>query len=92
MDEVLRIVVSGVVQGVGYRVFTQRVARGLGIAGWVRNLPNGDVEALTRVGPGNKQEFLAQLRRGPPGSRVDRVDAQPVPAADCPREGFTVRH
>jgi acylphosphatase len=93
MDEILRIVVSGQVQGVGFRAFTERTARRLGIAGWVRNLPTGDVEVLARVSPGAKQAFLAQLRQGPSFSRVTGIRATPEPsAADCPQHGFTIRH
>jgi acylphosphatase len=92
MDEVIRIIVSGQVQGVGFRAFTERVARRLGVAGWVRNLPGGDVEVLARVGPGNKQAFLAQLQQGPSMSRVTSLRVTPEPdGAACPRQGFSVR-
>jgi acylphosphatase len=92
MDEVLRIVVTGDVQGVGFRAFTERTARRLGVAGWVRNLSSGQVEVLARLGPGNKQAFLAQLRQGPSMSRVSNVQIQPAAdGTDCPRQGFTVR-
>lgn len=92
MDEVLRILVSGQVQGVGFRAFTERTARRLGVAGWVRNLPTGQVEVLARVGAGNQQAFLAQLRQGPSLSRVTdlQVERQPE-GSDCPRQGFGVR-
>jgi acylphosphatase len=93
MDELVRITVRGIVQGVGFRAFTEHAARRLGVAGWVRNLPGGDVEVLARLPPGNKQAFLAQLQRGPVGSRVAQVDVQPAAAgADVPRAGFTIRH
>jgi acylphosphatase len=92
MDDVLRIVVSGQVQGVGFRAFTERTARRLGVAGWVRNLPSGEVEVLARVAPGNRQAFLAQLRQGPSYSRVEGLRIQPEPVgSDCPSQGFSVR-
>jgi acylphosphatase len=91
MDEILRIVVSGQVQGVGFRAFTERAARRLGVAGWVRNLSNGDVEVLARVTPGVKQPFLAQLQQGPSFSRVTDIRVTSEPTAECPREGFAIR-
>jgi acylphosphatase len=60
-----RFVVSGRVQGVGFRYFTQDTALREGVTGWVRNLPEGDAEAVTRV--------ERALRTGPRGARVDRV-------------------
>ena len=93
MDEVLRIVVTGQVQGVGFRAFTERTARGLGVAGWVRNLSNGDVEVLARVSPNAKQPFLAQLQHGPSYSRVSGLRLTPEPGgSDCPQQGFSIRH
>jgi acylphosphatase len=92
-DEVFRILVSGRVQGVGYREFTRSTARRLGIAGWVRNRSNGQVEALVRIPPGRKAAFLTQLRQGPPLSQVDDVAISPASAdQDCPPAGFTIRH
>jgi acylphosphatase len=69
-----RIVVSGRVQGVGFRYFAQDVALRVGATGWVRNLPDGrveahvegEVEAVTRV--------EAAMRRGPRGARVQTVN------------------
>ena len=72
----LRLRISGRVQGVWYRVSTRDRARDLGLAGWVRNRPDGTVEALAE-GP---REALETLRRwchkGPPHARVNSVDAQ----------------
>ncbi len=92
MDEVLRITVSGRVQGVGFRQFVASTAQRLGLAGWVRNLPTGEVEILARVTPAAKQRFLAALRQGPAMSRVEAVDVQAPPAAwRCPESGFAIR-
>ena len=74
--------VRGKVQGVGFRWWTRSRARGLGVAGTVRNCPDGSVEVRVR-GP---EQAVAALRRflqqGPPGSRVEAVDeieTGPVP-------------
>jgi acylphosphatase len=75
-----RFLISGVVQGVGYRFFTRRAARNLGLAGYVRNLADGSVEAVAR---GNDEKLAALesvLRRGPSASRVDAVTVEDYPA------------
>ena len=75
------IVVSGVVQGVGFRSYTQMKAERLGITGTVRNLANGDVEIVAEGGDETLHRFLDAVRRGPPGSRVDDVAVEErVPA------------
>jgi acylphosphatase len=68
-----RALVTGRVQGVGYRFFAARAARELGLSGWVRNLPDGSVEALAEGGEEPLARFLERLRRGPLSSRVDSV-------------------
>jgi len=91
--DVLRILVSGRVQGVGFREFTRQTAQRLGVAGWVRNMQNGQVEVLARVPPDRKAAFLAQLRQGPRLSQVADLAVTPAAAeADCPHAGFTVLH
>ena len=69
----LHLVVDGRVQGVGFRRFVQRKARALGLTGWVRNLPGGEVEALAEGPEPALAELLRHVRRGPPGSWVDSV-------------------
>ncbi|NIP73465.1 MAG: acylphosphatase, partial [Gammaproteobacteria bacterium] len=66
MGEIIRVTVRGRVQGVGFRYYTRDEAARLGVAGWVRNLPNGDVEVVARVTPARKQRLLAALQAGPP--------------------------
>ena len=93
MSEALHIVVKGRVQGVGYRFFVEETARRLGVAGWVRNLPGGEVEVVARVSPGNKGRFLATLRQGPPLSHVSALQVHPAgPEHDCPAAGFSIQH
>ena len=65
--------IHGRVQGVGFRAFTQRKAEELGIEGWVRNVPSGEVE-VEGEGPEKRlQLFLDELKRGPTFSQVDKV-------------------
>lgn len=76
----LKIIVSGKVQGVYYRAWTESVAVELGLTGWVRNLSTGQVEILAE-GPEDKLRELAdRCRRGPEGAQVlgleeDHLDA-----------------
>ena len=65
--------IQGRVQGVGFRYSAYHEARRLGLTGWVRNTPDGDVEVFAE-GPREKLETLLKwLHRGPPGARVDSV-------------------
>ena len=92
MSEVLRIVVNGRVQGVGFRDFTARMGNRLGLAGWVRNLPGGEVEILVRVTPSGKEPFLSALRKGPPISVVEEILVEDrEDDSDLPTSGFQVR-
>jgi acylphosphatase len=73
-----RAIVRGRVQGVGYRFFAERVARELGIRGWVRNLADGTVETLAAGEDEAVRQYLERLRKGPHGSRVDALDVSEV--------------
>ena len=68
------LVIRGRVQGVGYRAFVEDAAFDHGLAGWVRNRRNGDVEAVFAGPPAAINEVTDACRRGPPGARVDSVD------------------
>jgi len=70
---VLHFLIQGRVQGVGFRWFVQREAGELDLHGWVRNTEEGDVEVLAAGDPTDLNELRASLKRGPRGSRVDRV-------------------
>lgn len=77
----LRYRVSGLVQGVGFRPFVFRLARELGVAGWVRNTPGG-VDILAAAPEATLREFAARLRRdAPPAARVVAVEARPTTAS-----------
>lgn len=67
--------VSGLVQGVFFRQSTVDEARRLGVAGWVRNLPDGRVEVLAEGSKAALDGLVAFCRRGPPAARVEDVAA-----------------
>ena len=70
-----RFVISGRVQGVGFRWFTKDVAAREGVTGWVRNLPDGRVEALAEGDADAVTRVERLLHHGPPGARVQSVNA-----------------
>ena len=79
-ERILRLRITGFVQGVGYRAFVQAEAERLGLSGWVRNRRDRSVEAVA-AGPAEAVgELLIAPRRGPPGGRVEGVDLEgPTP-------------
>jgi acylphosphatase len=65
-----RLAISGRVQGVGYRMYMERKARGLGVTGWVRNRRDGSVEAMVQGTPEMIAAIIDWARHGPPGALV----------------------
>ena len=76
-----RFLVSGRVQGVGFRFFVAEAARREGLRGWVANLPDGRVEALVEGDEEAVQRVEHRIRQGPPGARVQNVVAVAEPPA-----------
>ncbi len=70
---VLHFLIQGRVQGVGFRWFVHREASELDLRGWVRNTEDGDVEVVAAGEAEDLADLRASLRRGPRGSRVDRI-------------------
>lgn len=70
------VTVYGFVQGVGFRFAVERAARSHGVAGWVRNLPDGAVEAVFEGEPDDVEALVDLCRRGPRGADVERVDVE----------------
>ena len=68
-----RAIVSGHVQGVGFRFFAERAARRAGVRGWVRNLPDGRVETVAEGEEAAVKRYLEEIRKGPLGGRVADV-------------------
>lgn len=71
--EARHLIVTGRVQGVGFRASMAREAQALGVTGWVRNRADGSVEAMICGTPEQLAALLLWARRGPPAARVDHV-------------------
>jgi acylphosphatase len=85
-----RYLISGRVQGVGFRHFARTVAVSEGVNGWVRNLPDGGVEVLAEGELEVLERFEWRIRQGPPHARVDTVEIVEV-ASSSHDTGFRVR-
>jgi acylphosphatase len=76
MDRVrVHLTIHGLVQGVAFRAYTEDEARRLGVKGWVRNLPDGRVEAEAEGERSAVEALVAWCRHGPPAARVEGVQA-----------------
>ena len=85
-----RLVVSGRVQGVGFRWFIREAARRHRLAGWVRNSPDGSVELEVSGEDGAFEKFIRSVREGPPGARVDDVREKTVSTEEPLPQPFTI--
>ena len=85
----IHIVVTGMVQGVGFRYFTVRQAQNLGLGGWVRNLPDGRVEAVAQGPDKDVGTLIDLLRTGPAASEVTDLKVKEIEHGASPR--FEVR-
>lgn len=74
-----RVRVIGRVQGVFFRASTKRMAQSLGLKGWVKNLPDGSVEAIFEGKNEDLEEMLRWCRKGPPGAVVRNCRANEEP-------------
>jgi len=84
----VRLIITGRVQGVGYRDWAITTARNLGLRGWVRNRTDDSVEALIAGEDAAVAAMIEACHRGPSHARVDKVDVAPADAADA-LKGFT---
>lgn len=76
MKELRLVRIHGKVQGVGFRFFATRVARRLGLKGWIQNLRDGAVEAVVEGEDKAIDEWLEELREGPRYAEVSRIDQE----------------
>lgn len=89
-EAVRRYLVSGFVQGVGFRFFVERVARQLALGGYVKNLRDGRVEVYAIGAPEQLRELKRRLAEGPRGARIERVEEEEAPLLERYRRHFTV--
>jgi len=82
MKSKVHVVISGRVQGVWFRANTKNKAEQLGITGWVRNTPDGNVEAVFEGDEKSIEEMLEWCNHGPPLARVDNVEVGKQPVTD----------
>lgn len=85
------IFIEGRVQGVGFRHFTKVNAGEVGVHGWVKNLPDGRVEAVLEGPLDHLEEMVDRLEKGPGSSRVDNIDVE-VEEATGEFSSFKVVH
>lgn len=85
----LHVVVTGCVQGVGFRAFVVHRAREQALAGWVRNRPDGSVEVEAHGSPGALEAFVEALREAPRHARVEHAAVEWFDAAEAP-DGFRI--
>lgn len=86
-----RWLISGTVQGVGFRWFTHRVAGRFGVSGWVRNLPDGRVEVVGQGTSGALDSLEEALREGPAAAYVQDVEKSDVSDEVGPTNMFEIR-
>ncbi|WP_316669757.1 acylphosphatase [uncultured Propionibacterium sp.] len=86
----VHVLVGGLVQGVGFRWYTLQRADALGLSGWVRNLPGGDVELFAQGDDSAVEELVEWLREGPGFALVRRLQVREAPRRPG-LSGFAVR-
>ena len=87
--ETRRYLVTGRVQGVGFRWFVEHAAVKIGVAGWVRNRADGRVEVLASGSREKLHDLYTHLKQGPPASRVDNVEVEDA-APDTNLKSFRI--
>lgn len=91
MNKRVHVIVSGRVQGVNFRRYTQQTAQGLGVSGWVRNRPDGAVEGCFEGEASAVDALVAWCKEGPSYARVDRLELQEEPFVG-EFTGFLIRY
>ncbi len=91
LEATVRWIVSGRVQGIGFRFSVARYAMQLGVKGWVRNRSDGSVEVEAQGEAESLDRLQEYLRSGPPMARVDNVDRSDVPHEVDVYKSFTIK-
>ncbi len=89
MKKQVRLIISGIVQGVFFRGTTQRQARSLSLNGFVRNLSDGTVEVIAEGEEAYLNRLIEWCRKGPPGARVENIQIIWKDTEDM--KGFNIR-
>ncbi|MBI4634668.1 MAG: acylphosphatase [Deltaproteobacteria bacterium] len=87
----VHVIISGRVQGVFFRAYTEKTALSLNLKGWVRNLPDGRVEVLCEGKDTDVDTMLAWCREGPPSANVTGVEIGDEPYTG-EFTGFSIRY
>lgn len=87
----VRVLISGRVQGVFFRAYTKEEAKRLGLKGWVKNLPDGRVEALFEGEDEAVEKMIKWCHRGSPASKVEKVEVFEEPYLG-EYEGFSIKY
>lgn len=85
----IHTIVTGRVQGVGFRHFAVRCANDLGLCGWVKNMPDGGVETMIQGQDDEIDEMIRLLKRGPGSAIIRAMTIEEAESEELP--GFTVR-
>ena len=88
----VRVIVTGLVQGVFFRASTEEAAIERGLTGWVRNNPGGTVEASFIGQSKDIDSILKWCRRGPTSARVDKIDITEEPLTENNLTDFTIKY
>jgi len=89
--ERIHLRITGRVQGVGFRWFVVSEGRRLGVAGWVRNNPDGSVELEAEGSASELASLRARAAKGPPAARVESVQEMVATTAELPTRFTTAR-
>ncbi|WP_420725784.1 acylphosphatase [Hwanghaeella sp. LZ110] len=89
MTKSVQVRIEGKVQGVWFRAWTEKQARALALKGWVRNCPDGSVQALFSGPAAAVDQMVAACHDGPPNAQVTSVTPHPAQAPD--QDGFQIR-
>ena len=92
--EIKRLMIRGVVQKIGFRVWAEREALGLGLKGWVRNRRDGSVEVLIAGPPPALAQMIERCWKGPPLAKIESIDIEDAVPLDLahrrPGEAFSL--
>ncbi len=92
MDVTYKVIIKGLVQGVGFRYFVQKKAEAMGLKGWVKNLDTGEVESVIHGKKDIVNNFIdTELKKGPSGAQVNSVSIDEY-NSDAEFNSFSVRH